>query len=353
MKSILVIIWTTRKSEGKPICGTWTGRNQIFRGAGNNTTKIYSTGIEEKMALEAGEGVSEETLKLRKSIKGPLNKLSEANISSIVSEINALYLSHPRQVLNEEITNIILSSIVQQGRLLDTFVYLHATVVVALYRLQGVEFGAHFIQTIVEKFETYQTDSSKTKEASNIISLLSSVYLFQLVSSKLLYDLIKELINNLDENNADLLLRLIRNSGNQMRSDDPSALKEIVLLINGKVSTLPKDSINTRTQFLIETISSLKNNKLKIVNEANHQLSVKLKKFLGGINENKSGDPIQVSLQDIQNVVTRGKWWLVGSAWKGHETDKPKDDVDIVAMSDILIMPNPIDGVGQSAKNEH
>ena len=64
--------------------------------------------------------------------------------------------------------------------------------------------------------------------------MLSSVYLFQLVSSKLLYDLIKELINNLDENNADLLLRLIRNSGNQMRSDDPSALKEIVLLINGK-----------------------------------------------------------------------------------------------------------------------
>ncbi|KGU21221.1 hypothetical protein MGK_05728 [Candida albicans P57055] len=296
--------------------------------------------LRKKMALEAGESVSEETLKLRKSIKGPLNKLSEANISSIVSEINALYLSHPRQTLNEEITNIILDSIVQQGRLLDTFVYLHATVVVALYRLQGVEFGAHFIQTIVEKFETSKTESSKTKEASNIISLLSSVYLFQLVSSKLLYDLIKELINNLDENNADLLLRLIRNSGNQMRSDDPSALKEIVLLINGKASTLPKDAVNTRTQFLIETISSLKNNKLKIVNEANHQLSIKLKKFLGGINENKSGDPIQVSLEDIQNVATRGKWWLVGSAWKGHETDKPKD-VDVVAMSDILDNAEP------------
>ena len=90
--------------------------------------------------------------------------MSEANISSIVSEINALYLSHPRQTLNEEITNIILDSIVQQGRLLDTFVYLHATVVVALYRLQGVEFGAHFIQTIVEKFETSKTESSKQKK---------------------------------------------------------------------------------------------------------------------------------------------------------------------------------------------
>ena len=69
-------------------------------------------------------------------------------------------------------------------------------------------------------------------------------------------------------------------------------------------------------------------------------MSIKLKKFLGGINENKSGDPIQVSLEDIQNVATRGKWWLVGSAWKGHETDKPKD-VDVVAMSDILDNAEP------------
>ncbi|RCK58953.1 Suppressor of glycerol defect protein 1 [Candida viswanathii] len=302
--------------------------------------------LRRKMALEAGGNsneVSEETLKLRKSIKGPLNKLSEANINTIVNDLNTLYLSHPRQTLNEEITNIILDSIVQQGRLLDTFVYLHASVVVALYRLQGVEFGAHFIQTVIEKFEGYNKESSKTKEASNIISLLSSVYLFQLVSCKLLYDIIKELISNLDENNADLLLRLIRNSGNQMRSDDPTALKEIVLLINDKVASLPKDSINTRTQFLIETISSLKNNKLKIVNEGNHQLSIRLKKFLGTINNNKFGDPIQVSLDDIHNVETRGKWWLVGSAWKGHTQDQAtsKHDVDGLAMNDILDNAEP------------
>lgn len=306
--------------------------------------KYIPPALRRKMALEANTTpeVSEETLRLRKSIKGPLNKLSEANINTIVNELNTLYLSHPRQTLNEEITNIILDSIIQQGRLLDTFVYLHASVVVALYRLQGVEFGAHFIQTVIEKFETYNKESTKTKESSNIISLLSSVYLFQLISCKLLYDMIKELINNLDENNADLLLRLIRNSGNQMRSDDPSALKEIVLLINDKVNTLPRDSINTRTQFLIETISSLKNNKLKVVNEGNHQLSIRLKKFLGSINNNKFGDPIQVSLDDIHNVSTRGKWWLVGSAWKGHNSEESKKkDVDELAMNDILDNAEP------------
>ncbi|KAG7662662.1 SGD1 [[Candida] subhashii] len=301
--------------------------------------------LRRKMAMESN-AVSEEVIALRKSIKGPLNKLSEANINTIVNDLNSLFLSHPRHTLNEEITSIILDSIIQQGRLLDTFVYLHACVVVALYRLEGVEFGAHFIQTIVEKFEDYNKQESKTKECSNIVSLLSSIYLFQLVSSKLLYDLIKVLINNLNENNADLLLRLIRNSGNQMRSDDPSALKEIVLLINEKYSNLPKDQMTTRTQFLIETISTLKNNKMKVVNEANHQLSIRLKKFSATINNNKFNDPIQVSLEDIHNIETRGKWWLIGSAWKGHSTDASstttgQEDVNKAAMDDILDAAEP------------
>lgn len=287
------------------------------------------------------EESSEEVIKLRRALKGPLNRLSEANVSTIVNEINGLFLVHPRSTVNEELTNLILDSIIQQGRLLDTFVYLHATLVSALYRLQGVEFGAHFIQSLIEKFDLLYKDTSNGKEASNLISLLSSVYLFQLVSSKLLYDMIKKLIGELNESNAELLLRLIRNSGNQMRSDDPTALKEIVLMINQVYSNLPREQINTRTQFLIETITSLKNNKLKIDNEANHLVAIRLKKFLSSINNNRFNDPIQVSLSDIHNIATRGKWWLVGSAWKGHE-DSEKDGKDnTYEINDILDSAEP------------
>ncbi|KAK6458943.1 uncharacterized protein RJT20DRAFT_124062 [Scheffersomyces xylosifermentans] len=304
------------------------------------TTSYIPPALRRKLALE-GNGVSEDILNLRKSIKGPLNRLSEANVGNIVNDINALFMSNPRHSVNTELTSIVLDSIIQQGRLLDTFVYLHATLVVAIYRLQGVEFGAHFIQSLIEKFETFQKEASKGKEASNIVSLLSSVYLFQLVSSKLLYDIIKVLINQLNESNADLLLRIIRNSGNQMRSDDPTALKEIVLLINEVKSTLSSKTMSTRTQFLVEAITSLKNNKMKINNEGNHQLSIRLKKFLATINNNKFNDPIQVSLDDIHSIESRGKWWLVGSAWKGHAETKDEVNVNEDAMNDILDNSEP------------
>lgn len=296
--------------------------------------------LRRKLAME-NAGVSEEVLALQRAIKGPINKMSEANVGSIVNEINGLFLNNPRQLVNENLTNLILESIIQQGRLLDTFVYLHATLVVAIYRLQGVDFGAYFIQTLIEKFEQFRGDSKKSKEALNISSLLSAIYAFQLVSSKLLYDIIRTLIENLSESNSEILLKIVRNSGNQMRTDDPSALKEIVLLITKKSASMPKESVNMRMQFLIETITSLKNNKMKTNNEDSHQLVIRLKKFLGTFTSNKFSDPIQVSLQDIKEIDTKGKWWLVGSAWKGREGLNEEALVNSEVMNDILDSAEP------------
>lgn len=268
------------------------------------------------------ESESPENVALKRSIKGPLNKLSESNISSIVNEVIGQFSSNPRQIVNETITGIVIDSIVLQGRLLDTFVYLHAAVVAAIYRIRGIDFGAYFIQTLVEK---YDSSSDQNKERFNLITLLSSVYAFGLVSANLIYDFIKLFINDLGEDNAEILLRLIRTSGNQLRSEDPSALKEIVVLTNKAAANIPKDSKSTRLQFLVETISSLKNNKLKIHSEATFQLITRLRKYLSTLRSSKLNDPIQVSISDIRNVDTVGKWWLVGSAWKGSNEEELQD----------------------------
>ncbi|CAK9436244.1 uncharacterized protein LODBEIA_P08020 [Lodderomyces beijingensis] len=306
--------------------------------------KYIPPALRRKIALEGSGEDSSALLNLRRSIKGPLNKLSEGNINTIVNELQALFMSNPRQVLNEEITSVTLDSVIQQGRLLDSFVHLHAAVVAALYRLHGVEFGAFFIQKLVENLQSHRKQESKTKETSNLVSLMSAVYSFHLISSKLLYDLIKQLIAELNEANADLLLRVIQNSGNQMRSDDPSSLKDIILLLNDKYASLPSVVKNARVQFLVETISSLKNNKLKVLNQGTQQLAVRLRKFLSGINNNLGGDPIQVSLEDIENVESRGKWWLVGSAWKGNDNSNGNSLTPVVneaAMNDILDAAEP------------
>lgn len=329
-----------RKKENPFVAPTESGSGSDSE-TGDKPTKYIPPALRRKMALEKLLTVSAETLALQKSLKSAMNKLSETNIGAIANDINGLFLNYPRQEVTENLVRVLLDSVIQQERLLDTFVYLHSALIVALYRSQGVDFGAYFVQTLVEKYDAFRSEEKKNKEILNMISLLSSVYAFHLVSSKLLYDLIKELIRNLSEDSAELLLKIIRTSGNQMRSDDPTSLKEIVLEITKKSNSLPRDLITPRMQFLLETITSLKNNKLKSNSDATEQLALRLKKFLGTYSSTRLTDPLQVSLDDIRNVQTKGKWWLVGSAWKGNDDTKQDEVVNRQVMSDFLDSAEP------------
>lgn len=282
---------------------------------------------------------SEEILRIKKSIKGPLNKLSESNALTIINQINSVYSENPRQLVTESLTSVVLESIVQQASLLDQFVILHATLAASIYRLQGVEFGAYFIQKLVEKYDSFYKEG-RSKEAGNLISLLTACYSFQVVSCKLLYNLIEKLIEEITEMNSELLLRLVKNAGQQMRNDDPNALKEIIVTLQRNVA---KQETNARTRFLVETITNLKNNKNKFNNEAALQLVTRMKKVLAMINNNKFHDPLHVSLDDINNIDSKGKWWLVGSAWKGNNGLQEKVEllVDEEEMNDILDNAEP------------
>jgi len=77
---------------------------------------------------------------------------------------------------------------------------------------------------------------------------------------------------------------------------------------------------------MIETIINLKNNRAKSTTSASVVTSastVRMKKFLGRLSEKgglrSTGDALRVSLDDIRNVHSKGKWWLVGASWRNDE----------------------------------
>lgn len=287
---------------------------------------------------------SAEFIQLKRQVKGPLNKLSESNTLSIISEILSLYQGNARQLVTEAITAVVLDSVKQQGVLLDTFVVLHAALMAGVYRVQGVEAGAYFIQSLIEEFETTTFKDSRSKEAGNLVSLICGVYSFGVIGCKLVYGIIKSLLADVTELNSELLLRIIRNCGPSLRSDDPSSLRDIVIELQKKA--LAKET-NSRTKFLIETVTNLKNNKSKIHSQMTIDLIIQLKKQLSTIKNTKFSDPLQVSLDDIHSVATKGKWWVVGSAWRnnlhqsGQESGSSESEVNVEEMQEILDSAEP------------
>lgn len=245
--------------------------------------------------------------------------------------------------MTSSITTLIVEGISAHSMLLDSYVVLHAAFVSALHKLIGVEFAAYFVQNVVATYERHfadlkndlhttiaQPDTEKShvagdtlgKECSNLIILLSELYNFQVISCVLVYDVIRGLLEGeLTEFQVELLLKITRNSGPQLRQDDPTALKSIIQMVHSKLSS-QANAMSSRTRFMVETLTNLKNNKLKRNAGATPggEAVERLKKFLAGLSKKRhvlAHEPLRVSLDDLHSAESKGKWWLVGAAWGG------------------------------------
>ncbi|KAF9358184.1 suppressor of glycerol defect [Mortierella sp. AD094] len=288
---------------------------------------------------------TEELLRLRRQLQGLLNKLSESNIESILMDVEALYRKYPRADVTETITDMILATISSKANLLDSFVILYATVVASLYRLIGIEFAAHFIQTLVEQFDNHHTLASSTKstemtdetlsavkQCSNLIALVSELYNMQVIACVLVYEFIRWFMTELTEMNVELVVKIVKTSGYQLRQDDPTTLKTIiqdftVLSNQSKIREGSSTPISSRTRFLLETLTALKANRMKgpsansTTSGTITESTTRMKKFLSGLSKKRTtfpSEPMRVGLADIRQVKTKGKWWLVGSSWKNN-----------------------------------
>jgi len=231
--------------------------------------------------------------------------------------------------MNTTLVDLLIGLLSDPTLLFDTFLILHAGFIAAIYKVIGTDFGAQMVERIVSEFDRnyLENKSGEGKQATNLMSLVAQLYIFQVIGANLVFDYIKLFLNELSEINTELLLRIVKISGQQLRQDDPSSLKDIVLLLQKATSAVGENTLSVRTKFMIETINNLKNNRVKTGIEASSisaEHTNRLKKSLGSLsNRNLKGtEPLRIGLADIRNTDKKGKWWLVGASWKNEKVDE-------------------------------
>jgi nucleolar MIF4G domain-containing protein 1 len=85
---------------------------------------------------------------------------------------------------------------------------LHAGFVTALYRLIGIDFGAFLVQTLIEQFD--KVFENEGKDSINLVVFLTELYNFGVVGATLVYDLIRMFLENLNELDTELLLKIVQ-----------------------------------------------------------------------------------------------------------------------------------------------
>ena len=275
----------------------------------------------------------EDLSQLQRRIQGLLNRLSEANLVSILDDMETVFRDHPRHHVTTVLLDLLMGLLSDPTTLQDTFVILHAGFIAAVYRLMGTDFGAQAIQKIEEDFsQNYHSNNNRdsaSKQLTNLISLLAELYNFQVIGSNLIYDFVRLFLDELSETNTELLLKIIRSSGHQLRQDDPSSLKEIVLQLQAAIAQSNEGKLSVRTKFMIETINNLKNNRMKTGVTASNivfEHRTRMKRTLGGLSQKniKASEPLRIGLKDLRQTDKRGKWWLVGASYKDDDPDDAK-----------------------------
>ncbi|KAI5792303.1 hypothetical protein FPQ18DRAFT_367373 [Pyronema domesticum] len=295
--------------------------------AASNVQKYIPPSLRKAASTE-----SERLTRLRRSIQGLINRLSEVKLIALLGDVEELYRQNPRADVTNILCDILVTTLCDESALNDTYHILHGGFLAGLYKIMGLDVGATIVQKIVETFLEHHTRATEAgvppqgKQCTNLICFLSELYNFQVISCVMIFDFIRLFLSSLTELHTELLLKVVRNSGPQLRADDPSALKSLVLLLQPAIAAAGgHDNLSVRTKFMIETLTNLKNNKIKsnsnsaVSSEHTHRM----KKLLGTLSNRtlRATEPLRASLDDIKSVETKGKWWLVGASWVGKQAE--------------------------------
>ncbi|XP_056375545.1 nucleolar MIF4G domain-containing protein 1 [Hyla sarda] len=263
----------------------------------------------------------EELERLRKSVKGLMNRLSEPNMASISGQLEELYMTNSRKDMNDTVSNVLLNACITPAKMPDRLMMEHVLLISILHHTVGIEVGAHILETVVKQFHDQYEEITDSKECDNLITFIGHLYNFHIIDSRLVFDILKMMVSTFTERNIELILLLLKNVGFSLRKDDALALKELICEAQNKASAVDKKfQDQSRVRFMLEIMLALKNNDMRKIPGYDPEPVEKLRKVQRSLVHNSasgSDTRLRVSLENILEADKVGRWWIVGSSWSG------------------------------------
>ena len=336
------IIDTYQPSKGEDIYG-----NKIDSepSEGKKPSKYVPPHLRKKQQTVGDEEEEKERMRIiSRSLNNSLNRLSEDTLISVAQQVAKLYSSNPTQTVHKLIWKNAKDVCIATPMLMTGLIPVYTACITGVHIQSGdtVQIGEYILENVVlellDRLKESRGGSSRSddddekeienKQICNLMLVLCYLYNYSIVHCSFIYDIIRHLIKNFSEADVECLLILLSHCGRSLRSDDPTALKEIVLLVQKKKSESSKRLSSSRTEYMVSAIMDLKNNKRKREDTVFTEKISKFRKILGrvkasaakmGLSKSTSEASLRITLNDIIQAETKGRWWKVGASWVGNQ----------------------------------
>lgn len=318
--------------------------------AAESSSKYIPPALRNKGAnLEDSEKKRIALEKLKKQIKGLLNRLAESNMYGISRDIEKLYNSNSRNDVNNSLADLLFSALVHETAIIPARLIMeHCMLVAILHANVGTEVGAYVLQQVVRKFHEEVEFTSKDADVdesrnaiNNLLVILCYLYSWKIVQAPLIFDILNLLTERFSTKDIQLIILTLTNCGMSLRKDDPVALKSFILNVQAVAAQRKAD--DSRVQFMLEVLTGIKNNNVNKIPNYDPSHFEHLKKSLKVcLRESKFVTELNISYKDLINAESRGRWWIVGSAFTGNlagtqRDEETKSSVDKEQYSDQLL----------------
>lgn len=241
---------------------------------------------------------------------------------------------------------------------MESLVPLYASLVAALHISVHHDIGSSLLEILalklVENLKNAAGNQAPTSEhalisdktSTNIMLFIVYLYNLRVVHHRLIMDILEYLVTPLASQpqqsvfsplRVELILCVVEHCGPTLRSDDPQGLKNFIVKLNGLSASHNSDTSTTkdshfdgRLQFMINCISDLKNNKSRRTQNTHTEAVVAMRKWLGRVKSSKidkgSDGCLTMSLQDLLQADTVGRWWRAGASWIGREQSNQQQE---------------------------
>lgn len=151
-----------------------------------------------------------------------------------------LYMNNSRNDMNDTLTSLVMESVISNVITPERLLMEHVLLITILHANVGTEVGAHFLQTIVKKFDEYHKDGHpvENKMLDNTVNVIAQLYNFKLFDSKLVYEVLDRLSEKFEEKDVECILHILKAIGFGLRKDDPLALKNLILKLQKQAASV-------------------------------------------------------------------------------------------------------------------
>lgn len=317
---------TYRPTHGEDIYGHSIADAKL----GLNPTKYVPPHLRNQ---EDSKDRQEKLMTIKRLLNNALNRLSEDTLISVVQSVSKIYHDYSTSDVNDSLWKNVVAAAVDRPILMVGMIPVYVASLAGVHFQTGetVQLGGYLIEQMIVRLWKIRDEQAEeeSKDAANSMLCLCYLYNFGLVHAAFMFDVVRSLIASFSELDIELLLLILSHSGQSLRSDDPLALKEIVLSVQSKQNSSEKGS-SSRVDFMISAMTDLKNNKRRKQDTVYSERTTRLRKFLGRIKSDtdRSSDSscLRIRVQDILDVETKGRWWKVGASWVGNQFKHQSDD---------------------------